>query len=643
MKTKFLHGCILLFCYFAPGLRAQDTEFWFVVAQVSTTNTSNYPAFLAISNASGKEAHVTITRYNGGNPIVDNATISGSGGFYKLDFPDANAMKTIENPRDQAGSVTEFGIHIHSDVKVSAYYMLNYTYSKDIYTLKGHQALGTLFYVPMQSDNAAKANAGPIGQGNWAGYDFIDIVATEDDTEVTVEPKAAIRIGISGSSAAGTPVTRTLDKGETLKIMENTQDAFPSLAGTKITSTKPIAITVTEDMVAGDNSGDQIVPVNSLGTRYIVPKGYLNGQNPALVERFYVVATEDNTTVTVYADTQTTLPDITITLNLAGDVGRYSLPSGAEAVYVKASAPVYLYQRTGFGEEGAALLPSFYAIGQTELSFHQADPGSAVDNNGPIQRGFLIFRDGAESGFTISYGIGGTFSPLSLTPLDIPNNADWKIARFNLNNAPSGGQVVRLRNTQSAFAVGYITGHQRSDNCYGYYTAFSFELPDTTYMCTTNPSVTLKGAYAMSYEWRYNGSVISTSQSVTVTQEGEYTLVMNQDPTIVTLTTFVSMINAGTICPDTVICTGTSALLNVSGASGDTFQWQVSSANATWANIAGATSPTYTTGALTQPAWYRRKTGANDCQMLESGSTRVGISSCTLPVNPHLMGRFRGN
>jgi hypothetical protein len=96
---------------------------------------------------------------------------------------------------------------------------------------------------------------------------------------VTVEPKAAIRIGTSGSSAAGTPIARTLDKGETLKIMENTQDAYPSLAGTKITSTKPIAVTVTEDMVAGDNSGDQIVPVNSLGTRYIVPISYGNSKN----------------------------------------------------------------------------------------------------------------------------------------------------------------------------------------------------------------------------------------------------------------------------------------------------------------------------------------------------------------------------
>jgi hypothetical protein len=276
------------------------------------------------------------------------------------------------------------------------------------------------------------------------------------------------------------------------------------------------------------------------------------------------------------------------------------------------------------------LLPSIYSIGQKQLALFHAN----VSYDAGRQKGILIFRAGMASGFQIFYE-GASSNTLSYeTAVAIPNQPDWQLTRFNIPPAAIG-KVITIRNDLSPFSLGYITSNAGGNTPYGYFSAYGFELPDTTYMCTTNSSVTLEGSYAMSYEWTQNGSVISTNQNITVTQEGKYTLVMDQDPTIVTVTTFVKMINAGTIC------TGTSAELSVSGASGDTFQWQSSPNNATWTDIAGATSPTYTTGAITQPAWYRQKTGANDYQMLESGSVRVGISLCMLPVNPYLMGRFR--
>ena len=162
-------------------------------------------------------------------------------------------------------------------------------------------------------------------------------------------------------------------------------------------------------------------------------------------------------------------------------------------------------------------------------------------------------------------------------------------------------------------------------------------------MCTSDPSVTLEGSYAMSYEWSYNGTPFATTQNVTVSEPGVYTLVMNQDPKIVTLTTYVSIVNTGTICTDTLICPGTSPNLSVSGASGDRFQWQTrSDVNAAWTDIEGATLPAYTPAPLYQPAYYRRGTTANQCEMMYSGSMEVQISRpCVLPVNPHLMIRYQ--
>jgi hypothetical protein len=223
---------------------------------------SNYPAFLAISNGMFRTAHVEITLYNGGSPIVINRAIA-PGGLYKHDFDDAVKIKQIENPRGSAGSVVTYGTHIRSDVEVTAHYMQNQCNSKDIFTLKGRQALGTLFYVPMQ-----------VG-----ACDQIDIVATEDDKEVTVvvvstEPVYNTGQG-SNPSPARTPIVRKLNKGQTLKITESTVNLIHSPAGTKITSDKPIAVSVTEDMAGtGDTSGDQVVPSASLETRCIVPPGY---------------------------------------------------------------------------------------------------------------------------------------------------------------------------------------------------------------------------------------------------------------------------------------------------------------------------------------------------------------------------------
>ena len=608
----------------------------------------NYPAFLVIANGTYQEAHIEITLYNGGNPVEIRETVS-PGELYKHDFGDATTIKQIENPRDSAGRVVKYGTHIRSDVKVTAYYMMNAEGSRDIFTLKGRQGLGLEFYVPMQSDNQASAITG--GSRNWLGLDQVDIVATEDNTLLTVVPAGDVRLAKESQqlSPAGNTIQRTLNRGESLKILEYDQDEFPTLAGTSITATKPIAVTVTEDMVGGDTSGDQIVPVNSLGTRYIVPRTYLeNRRIPQLVERFYLVAAENDTEVKIYATAGSDTPDALIVLPYAGQVARYDLPVTAiptlTSVYVESDKPVYLYQRGGSGEEGAALLPSIYGIGQTRLSFYQI--------SSPVQKGFLIFRNGAENGFTIKYG-SEEVSSLPLVPLDIPNVPDWKVARFDYQTAPAptpdnpqGGQVITVGSEESAFSLGYITGDVPNNNSYGYFSAFgTFELPAITYLCGS--SVTLQGGYAKSFLWTFPGGATATTSSITATQEGLYTLEMDQDGNTVIASTTVRKINAGSIASaGETICTGeTPAPLSVAGALYPStgmalaFQWQYSYDNATWVNIPGATSSTYAPGPLTRTTWFRWKISADLCED-ETEAVQVKVSSCTLPVNPHLMIRY---
>jgi hypothetical protein len=452
---------------------------------------------------------------------------------------------------------------------------------------------------------------------------------------------------------ADSTITRRLNKGETLKIREYVYNANPTLAGTHITSTKPIAVTVTEP-VGGDASGDQIVPVNSLGTRHIVPRTYLeNRRDASYVERFYLVAAEANTTVNIYATVGSPTPTQTIPLNDAGSFARYNFPTPTATdtvfiVYVESDKPVYLYQRGGFGEEGSALLPSIYAIQQTQLSFYQVYPVQTTAINPQVQKGFLIFREGAHDGFTVTYGEGGTPSPLALTPLDIPFVDDLKIARFSFDDSPTSGRVVKVQSAKSAFSLGYITGNATNNNTYGYFSSFgTFEFPAVTYLCGS--SVTLHGGYAETYLWTFpDGVTTRTTPSIDAPQEGLYKLVMDQDGNTLTAYTTVRNINAGSITSaGTTICTGeTPDPLSVAGAiypSGGmtlAFQWQSSHDNVTWTDIPGETSSTYAPGPLTRTTWYRWKITADLCAD-ETEPVRIKVSSCTLPVNPHLMIQYK--
>jgi hypothetical protein len=606
------------------------------------------PAFLVVSNGNLQAAHVTITRYNGTNASLVTEVDIAPGDLYRLSFTTEPEMETVENPRASAGSVTEYGTHIVSDKKVSAYYMFEAPGSRDIFTLKGHQALGTLFYAAVEWDNAA-----PAGHPTYyEACDQIDIVATEDNTLLEVIPTTNIFNAGDGPNPfpAGDTLRRTLNKGQTLKIREAVINSLPSLAGTKImvTNNKPVAVTATEDMAGGgggDTSGDQIVPVGSLGSRYIIPRGYKTTQPP---DRFYAIATTENTTTTVNLYTSgSSIPDTILSLS-EGQGARYSLPTGVNVVYAEADHPVYIWHRTGYNEEGAALLPSLYAIGQKEITYYQVQA--------QYEMGFLVFRTGTgiSSAFRISYGSTQNATLNVGTPFAVPNLPDWQIARFSLP-AAANNQVVTIRNELSPFSLGYIAANTSSSimTSYGYFSAFGdFEFPDdngTTWMCGT--SVRLDGGYAMYYRWTFPDGHIEEGKNlsyIVATDPGPYILEMNQDPNWVSASTIVTRANTGNLnYTDTTIWVGTAPdMLEVIGASAPTgsgtttYQWQSSPDGVTWTDITGATSFTYTPGVLYQTTWYRWGVRSDLCGLAYTNAAEVRVSPRLIPVNPHLRSRM---
>jgi hypothetical protein len=526
---------LLLFCATAKAqVEVGDTEFWFVAPDLDGRNMcgmgpdpGDSPMMILITNGSAQTAHVNLRLYKGNLPMdIPQTVLTGESWRYVI--PDKG---WIENPTASAGNVTGYGVHITSDVKVTAYYQTQASCNQELFALKGKPALGTFFYVPMIHDSYYYTGA--------LGYypnarDQIDIVATEDGTEVSVIPAADIRVS-NGLWTKGTELVRTLNKGQTLKIMEYDAlrtEGSASLAATRISATHPVAVTTTEDLIGRsglsgyDVIGDQIVPVSSLGKRYVVIKGYNNGS-----ERVYMIATEDGAVISVHNGTMVTSSG---TLN-AGDCWVFDMENnltGPAVITVYADNPFYCYQVTGdVGNElGSALLPDAYAVSQTQVSFYSYD-------NIYLS---LLFRTGSENDFTLSYGNVSDSAITMTSTMPVPGMPEWMAAKYTV---PSYTQdnVVTIKNTSSMFGLGCFVNYPipNSGTSYGYFSSFqTYELPDTTYKCA-GTSITLDAGYGTSYEWILPDGSTSDSATITITDTGRYIVTIVQNSSTITDTTLV--------------------------------------------------------------------------------------------------------
>jgi len=110
----------------------------------------------------------------------------------------------------------------------------------------------------------------PRPLGNNTTNPGISIIASADNTTVTIKPTVAITAGTGvGASAANTPVNFTLSKGQVLRF-EQAED----LLGSVISSTAPIGLwgeqnCINIDMSACDGAHEQIPPIRAFGSEYV--------------------------------------------------------------------------------------------------------------------------------------------------------------------------------------------------------------------------------------------------------------------------------------------------------------------------------------------------------------------------------------
>lgn len=539
MKKKYILFVLLLVAINTISYSQADTDFWFVAPEVDASHGDN-PIFLRLT-AGNQMSTVTISQPANLGGVSITQTIQAN----TTNSINLTAFKTmLEN--QPANTILNYGIQIQATTPITAYYEVANNSNPEIFPLKGVSALGQFFYLPGQ-------NTFP----NQVGTPAFDIVATENNTTVTIIPSANL-VG----HLANIPFTVTLNKGETFSCVGTNVTASVTLAGSKITSNKPIAVTHSDDSLfsngAYDLIGDQIVPVDILGTEYIAIKGL------ATDERVYIVATEDNTTYYLNGNTAST-----VNIN-AGQIQSYAITGNA--IYINSDKPIYVLHLSGHATEmGDALLPPIECTGSDKVGFVRTSTGTLTV--------LIATTVGNEGNFLVN-GSAAPIQAASFFP--IPGNPNWVGTRINLNTtqAPTGNNTIE--NTSGLFHLGILNKVGQSSE-YGYFSSYStLNLGQDRTVCVENAPIQLNaGSSGTSFLWNDG----STDQYLTVTESGEYSVQTTLYNCVledtVQVTILAPQVDLGN---DTAICQGQTITFDVTQPL-TTYEW-----------VDGSTNPTFTTG-----------------------------------------------
>lgn len=461
---------VLLLAFSTPVLSQIDTVFWFAAPWITTGHANNIPVVLRLSSFN----QVTQVRVRQPASTFDTTFSIPANSLISESL--SHLINQIENI--PANTVLNRGIKITSDFPITAIYeVVTAVNNPETYSLKGQNGMGKEFVCPFQT----KGNNGPYTP---TPKSQIDIIATENGTIVWITPKCNV-VG----HLANVTYSIALNAGQSYGI-ENVTNlesvAGQNLSGTIVVSNKAISVSVSDDSVHGvsgcyDLMGDQIVPVEVIGTEYIINKG---GLNVGEYEGAYIVATQNYT--------QLTINDGAITTVLLNRGDTYFYLATQPLTYIIGDKPVYVIHASGFGcELGEAIIPPLNCAGSDQVSFTRTNTQTFILNIlcKTIATGNFLLNGSATlvpaSGFTVVPGTGGVWSGFqkSFTTAEIPVG----ITSLLSNSNP----------IDSLFSMGVINGGASSGCLYHYMSSFLRKVhtnagPDKN-LCTATTTLSLNG------------------------------------------------------------------------------------------------------------------------------------------------------
>ncbi|MBP5662835.1 MAG: hypothetical protein J6X16_01005 [Bacteroidales bacterium] len=409
-----------------------DTEFWFAPPDLEQTH-QQVPIQFCFTTYSEESTVILEQPANSGFTPVSFTIPANS--FYVYDV--SSLVDTMETK--PANTVVNKGVHIYSTTPISCYYE-SVGNNSEIYTLKGRNALGTDFLVPMQTEYINYYSTSPSS---------IEIVATEDNTVVQITAPVALRGGIP----AGSTITITLNRGQSYSIWANGTEGVEHLHNTIIHSNKPIAVNTTDDSifvpVHADLVGEQIVPISMLGTRYIALR------NNSGYERVFVFPVENQTTVSINGVAQQVLN--------TGQWLNYALSSSSVAYLIESDKPVVVFQLTAIdGEMGGTMLPQIECTGSNKVSHLRPNTSTEIVS--------LVVATECISDFELN-GNPNIISAADFSP--IPLDSSWSYCVKNVSSYVPVNTVMTLRNNAGRFQMGIFDGESGNGGSNGYYSDYS--------------------------------------------------------------------------------------------------------------------------------------------------------------------------
>ena len=437
MLLKRIGFFLCFLTLFSSDLIGQkDTVFWFAAPEISSGSGDN-PVFLRFMTYDSP-ATITVSQPANG-AFIPLTIVIPSNGVDSLNL--SVFLAQIESPA--GNSISNNGLKIESSSPISAFYEVRATNNHASFLLKGNKGYGTNFYTPFQL-NYANAVTAPVS------FSSFDIVATENSTTVLITP----RTNITGHTA-NTTFSVVLNAGQTYSGRDMNTSAISSLAGSIISSNKPISVSVAEGALTNggctDAIGDQITTTDYIGQTYIIRKG------TSTSEKVYILATQNATNITLTgASASSTLINWseTYTLNLTEDI-----------TYIQTSKPVYIYHVGGYGcQLSATQVPAVQCAGTYSAAFTRTSSDSL---------GIIVYtRTGFEDQFTLN---GNSLLIPSSSFVTVPGTTgEYKVASiyFSLTDVPLNSYNI-VENTGDVFGLGVRTGNPTNRSDYAYMSEFA--------------------------------------------------------------------------------------------------------------------------------------------------------------------------
>ena len=462
------------------GYSQVDTQFWFAAPDLQRAHGDTPILVRMAAYKLAATVTISIPANPGFSPITTNIPANSSQSLNLTAF-----INLIENTAPNF--VYQKGLLISSTSPIACYYDIAHTNNGDMYALKGKNALGKKFTIPMQMDfNNRTALNTPYTA------DFI-IVATEDNTSITINPKKAL-VGRTG------PFTIVLNRGETYVCTSASTFGSSKPGGTTVVSDKPIAISTKDDSIGlpgqtcSDTAGDQLLPDDLAGNEFIVVKGYLDNTP----DHYYVYATRDATSIKVNGTAVMTI-----------NAGEYYTGKLTDiSCYIETDKPSHVFHITGIDcEIGGAIIPPIRCTGSTAVNVTRA---TAID-------GFYVNLI-SPSDIINSFKLNGSATLIDPTQFQaIPGSGGkWMALRITVpTNVASAGETVTVENPNGKFHVGIIHGRLKGTTRYGFFSDFSSNtivlknsedstkaLSDTITLCNnTNARISARNISADTYRW----------------------------------------------------------------------------------------------------------------------------------------------